>query len=128
METHGSNQIETDIRANIIWGEDPEEIRRSYLDMDFAPEIVDSIIRDALAERKVWFHQKGVRDLLYGSCFVVGFLLLLFTKPDPNSISSIGSPGSGWMAGLIGMPCGAVFFFIRGLSRIWSGGRGEKSS
>ena len=124
MVTTDAKQDAIDIRAKIMWGDDPEEVRQAYLAQDHGRDFIDPVIREALTERGKWFRQMGVRVLLFGISCSLGCLLFLYLS---QTSSSAHRGDAGGVLLVVGFSLGACFFFMRGIRRIRTGGRGMRA-
>ena len=94
MAVPHEKQAAIEIRAKIMWGDDPDKVRQEFQSLEHDVAFIDRVIHDALNERRTWFHQMGKRDLLYGFGCLIGFTIFTLASGS-TSHTSYRSAGGG---------------------------------
>jgi len=117
-------RLRTDVRARVMWGEDPKAIRAELVRQGLSKKDQDAVLGEALQERNQHFRQKGVVDLTLGVLCAVGFLAtLVFWYFSGGRVNF---KGLGALVLLIvAFPVASVLFLFRGIKRLARGGKGE---
>ena len=113
-----------DIRARILWGEDPEEIRDDCLRKGALTAELNADLRAALQERRTHFRGRGVQDLLIALLLIVlgaGAFWIhwaerhhqILLRPKTSALV---------LCGMIALPTCGVLLAMRGIRRVLIGG------
>jgi hypothetical protein len=121
-----AERVRTEVRARVLWGDRPDEIRRDISRQGGNPAVVETAIREATAERHRHFRGQGLRDLLYGGLCAAGFVLCLLLLAMADGVRRVNVKGVG-MLFLVTILAGvsALFFSVRGVHRLLRGGADE---
>jgi hypothetical protein len=118
-------KMRVDVGARIMWGEDRQAIRNDLVAQGYPERSLDMALDDAAKERQVHFRKAGVSDIGTaigcGVGFVVCLVLFIIVSKRARHL-----PTLALLCTLMGvLPFAGLWFCIRGLRRIASGGKGE---
>ena len=113
-----------DIRARILWGEDPEEVRDDWIRKGAPRAEVHADLRAALQERRTHFRVRGVQDLLIALLLIAlgaGALWIhwaerhhqILLRPKTSALV---------LCGMVALPTCGVLLAMRGIRRVLIGG------
>jgi hypothetical protein len=119
--------MKVDIRARVLWGDPLEEIRAEWLKKGAPAQDVGDEIRVAVQERLSHFRKKGSQDLLIGiACFLLAALSgWLHQAVYQGGIHIHHKAMALVLIALFVLPVSGLFFTIRGIRRIATGGSSE---
>lgn len=120
-----------DIRARMLWGDKLDDIRADWT-AKVAPDVeLTKALKAAEEERRAHFRSRGMLDLLIGLTFMglAGMDVWLY-RAILNGEIAVRSRGAGAaFVGLVLLPCVALYFLMRGATRLARGGEeGEAAS
>jgi len=118
-------KMRVDVGARVMWGEDRQAIKKDMVAQGYPERSVDMALDDAEKDRRVHFRKAGVSDIgtaiACGVGFVVCLVLFILVSKRVRHL-----PTLALLCTLMGvLPFAGLWFCVRGLGRIASGGRGE---
>jgi len=116
----GRDEVITEARARIIWGEAPASVRYFMTSNGISPAEADAELQRFIHERNIEIRNIGARNVVIGAGVIVGsgvLLYLVFSHPGaitPNVSRAKGLGGVG-VAGLYGVwkLIKGIFYLVR---------------
>lgn len=119
--------VETEIRSRVMWGEAPQEIRSELVRQGVRPGDVDGMVRRAVEERKKHYKSLGVRNVAAGAG-LLGLGIIIFIIVAAFMEGHVRRMPVYFLAAAIGLPIAGILLLVKGIGRISRQGEGEREA
>jgi hypothetical protein len=122
--------MRVDVRARVLWADPVETIRADWLKKGAPAEEVRAALQEAVRERHRHFRMRGLQDVLIAvGCFGLTAGCIYIRHLVYEEGMSIDGKAFGYIIiGMAVLPSVGLWFGLRGLRRLRSGGKGEKGA
>ena len=130
FSTEDRRHMDVDIRARVLWGDDPEEIRRDWIRKG-APEVdIQNALDLSHRERRTHFKIRGLQDLGLALVLFLATAASVWTvqEHDHGVPRFRGRTRNGAFVTGILCPVAGVVLTIRGIRRIRVGGESAEAA
>jgi len=121
--------VEIEVRARLMWGESPEGVRADFLRKGVRSVELDVVLRKAVEERKKYYRNLGLKNLIGGAVlFALGLAFLLISNAFFKGEGEIRRLPIWMLIAGITAPVSGILLMVKGGRRMGRPGEGERET
>jgi hypothetical protein len=122
--------VKTEVKARVMWGEDPQAIRADFVRQGVRPGEVDTVLRRSVQERKDYYRSQGRRNILHGSLLTAAGIVIGVIMAGVFSGAASGARRIPvwFIIAPVAFPVYGILLVFKGLRRLKRPGEGESTA